>query len=82
VHADAELYYAKISASVTTRLSLRVLSQLDTFAEQLSSSALVAYQVHPGTEGFAGYQELDQVGDAARPLDRRVFVKLSYRWQP
>lgn len=81
VHTDAELYYARLSTSVTTRLSLRVLAQLDTFGQQLSSSALVAYQVYPGTEGFAGYQEQDRVGDGARPLDRRMFVKLSYRWQ-
>jgi hypothetical protein len=81
LQADVDLYYAKLSASFTTRLSLRTISQLDTYQHQLSNSALLAYQIHPGTEGFLGYQELDMVGDNARPLDRRVFLKLSYRWQ-
>jgi hypothetical protein len=81
VHTDAELYYGKLSTSFTTRMSLRVLTQLDTFQHQLASSVLFAYQIHPGTEGFAGYQELDQVGDTSRALDRRMFIKLSYRWQ-
>jgi len=65
----------------TTQLSLRLLSQLDTYQHQLSSSALFAYQIYPGTEGFLGYQELDLTGTGGHALDRRMFVKLSYRWQ-
>jgi hypothetical protein len=46
---------------------------------------LLVYQIYPGTEGYLGYQELDQIGAAGRPLDRpldrRMFLKLSYRWQ-
>lgn len=79
--ADVDLYYAKLSASFTTRLSLRVISQLDTYQDQLSNSALLAYQIYPGTEGYLGFQELDLVGGNTRALDRRFFLKLSYRWQ-
>jgi len=79
--ADVDLYYAKLSMTFTTQLSLRLLSQLDTYQHQLSSSALFAYQIYPGTEGFLGYQELDLTGTGGHALDRRMFVKLSYRWQ-
>jgi hypothetical protein len=81
LRADVDLYYSKISATFTTQLSLRVITQLDTFLDQLSNSVLLAYQIHPGTEGYLGYQELDLVGDSSHPIDRRAFLKLSYRWQ-
>ncbi len=81
LEADVDLYYAKLSISFTTRLSLRLISQLDTYEDALRNSALFAYQVYPGTEAYLGYQESDLVAGDTRPLDRRVFLKMSYRWQ-
>ena len=78
--ANVDLYYAKLSMSFTTRLSIRVISQLDTYEKALRNSALLAYQVYPGSEVFAGYQESDFVSGQSRPLDRRVFLKWSHRW--
>lgn len=78
--ADLALYYGRLSVSFTTRLSLRLISQLDGYRHQLSNSALLAYQIYPGTEAYLGYQDL--VGDDLHPLERRAFLKLSYRWQP
>jgi hypothetical protein len=79
--ADVDLYYGKLSVSFTTRLSLRLISQLDTYKDKLLNSALFSYQLYPGTEAYLGYQESDVVVGDARPLDRRAFLKLSYRWQ-
>lgn len=80
--ANVDLYYAKVSASFSTRLALRLISQLDTFDDTLRSSALLSYLVYPGTEAYLGYQEGDVVSGDARALDRRIFFKASYRWQP
>lgn len=80
--ANVDLFYAKLSISFTTRLATRLISQVDTFEDTLRNSALVSYLVHPGTEAYAGYQESDVYADGARALDRRFFVKVSYRWQP
>ena len=78
--ASVDLYYAKLGVSFSTRLSLRVIAQLDTYEDALRNSAVLAYQIHPGTELFLGYQESDLVAGDARPLDRRLFLKWSYRW--
>ena len=79
--ANVDLYYAKLGVSFSTRLALRLISQLDTFEDALRQSALLSYQVYPGTEAFLGYQESDFVGGDVRALDRRIFFKASYRWQ-
>ncbi len=78
--ASVDLYYAKLGISFSTRLSLRVIAQLDTFEDALRNSAVLAYQIYPGTELFLGYQESDLVAGDTRPLDRRLFLKWSYRW--
>jgi hypothetical protein len=79
--ADVDLYYGKLSISFTTRFSMRVTTQVDTYESALRNSALLAYQVYPGTELFVGYQESDFVAGYSKPLDRRVFLKWSYRWR-
>lgn len=78
--ATVNLYYAKLGISFSTRLSLRVITQLDTYGDALRNSAMLAYQIHPGTELFVGYQESDLVAGDTRPLDRCLFLKWSYRW--
>jgi Domain of unknown function (DUF5916)/Carbohydrate family 9 binding domain-like len=78
---DVDLYYGKVSVSFTTRFSIRLMTQIDTYDSSLRNSALVAYQIYPGTELFAGYQESDAVAGGRRPLDRRLFLKWSYRWR-
>lgn len=80
--ANVDLIYAKLGLSFTTRLALRLISQVDTFEDTLRTSALISYQVHPGTEAYAGYQESDVYGAGGYTLDRRLFLKLSYRWRP
>lgn len=82
--ADVDLYYGKLGLSLSNRWSLRLISQLDTDEDVLRNSALLSYVVHPGTELYLGYQENDAgvAGTGAvRPLDRRMFLKASYRWQ-
>ena len=68
--ANVNLYYAKLGISFSTRLSLRVIAQLDTYENALRNSAVLAYQIYPGTELFVGYQESDDVAGrhpSARP---------------
>jgi hypothetical protein len=81
--ADVDIYYAKVALSVTTRLSARVISQLDDGIDVLRNSALLAYVIYPGTEAYLGYEEGDGglAAGLAHALDRRVFFKCSYRWQ-
>ncbi len=78
--ASVDLYYGKLGISFSTRLWLRVIAQLDTYEDALRNSAVLAYQIYPGTELFVGYQESDLVAGSTRPLDRRLFLKWSYRW--
>ena len=81
--ADVDLFYAKLALSFTTRLWLRLLSQLDDGQDVLRTSALIAYLIDPGTEAYLGYEEADLAVAAGSPhaQDRRVFFKWSYRWQ-
>jgi hypothetical protein len=81
--ADVDIYYAKVAMSLTTRLSARLISQLDDGIDVLRNSALVSYVLYPGTEAYLGYEEGDGRFAAGSPfaLDRRVFFKCSYRWQ-
>jgi len=81
--ADVDIYYAKLAVSATTRVSARVIAQLDDGIDVLRTSALVSYVIYPGTEAYLGYEEGDGRFTAGSPyaLDRRVFFKCSYRWQ-
>jgi hypothetical protein len=78
--ASVNLYYAKLGLSFSTRLWMRVITQLDSYEHSLRNSATLAYQIYPGTELFLGYQESDVVPGLRQPLDRRLFLKWSYRW--
>jgi hypothetical protein len=81
--ADVDIYYAKAALAFTTRLSARVISQLDDSDDILRTSALVSLVIYPGTEAYLGYEEGDGrfTAGSPSPLDRRVFFKCSYRWQ-
>ena len=81
--ADVSVYYLKIALSFTTRFSIRIITQLDDSEDLLRSSALLSYVAYPRTEAYLGYEVNDGSFSAGTPraIDRRMFLKLSYRWQ-
>jgi hypothetical protein len=70
----------RIGLVVSNTLSLRVIEQLQLSGEpSLSSSFLVSWVLHPGTELHAGAAEVHQLGAGGGVLEELVFVKVSGR---
>ena len=80
--AEVDLYYGKAIVSFSTRWAARLISQLDTFDDTLRNSALLSYQLSPGTEAYLGYQDTSVLASEVHVIDRRIFFKGSWRWQP
>ncbi|GDX80007.1 hypothetical protein LBMAG42_18180 [Deltaproteobacteria bacterium] len=72
---------AQVGLNLTRPLSVRVISEWNTWDETLDSSVLLAFVENYGTAAWLGYQEsYDLEGDAW--TERSVFAKVSYLWRP
>ncbi len=70
----------KVNVNLTRPLSVRWIEEWNTADASLDSSALLAYEVHPGTAAWLGYSQSFDL-DAAEIVDQQVFAKVSYLWR-
>ncbi len=79
---DVDLMRLKATYNFTAQLSLRAILQLNTYSRSLQSNLLLAYLYRPGTAVYLGVQDSEPIGaGSTTPVERNVFVKLSYLWQ-
>ena len=72
---------AQVGVNVSRPLSVRVISEWNTWEETLDSSVLLAFVENYGTAAWLGYQESYDLADDAW-TERSVFAKVSYLWRP
>src|SRR5262249_52815317 len=65
--ANVDLALLRIQHSFTSRWSVRLLSQLNTFTDVFQGSLLLSYVYQPGSAIFLGYQDTEVLEEAAMP---------------
>ena len=78
---DTFITRLKANLNITRPLSVRVIEEWNTFDRTLDSSALLAFELHPGTAAYLGYT--DEFDLAAKDWSARsIFAKVSWLWRP
>ena len=72
---------AQVGVNLSRPMSVRLISEWNTWDETLDSSLLLAFVENYGTAAWLGYQETYDL-DSSAWTERSVFAKASYLWRP